>query len=244
MKHLDNVPTLDDATTYSIEFDEIDECPICHNGIGPLMIHAFIHNLEIDEFDYKHALFEIFYKCPKCKQTFLTSYCASDSTEFDVEYDSELYAYKLYSIAPTCPRQESFNDFINSTSPDFVKIYNQALTAESLALDQISGIAFRKALEFLIKDFLILQNPEKIEEIKNAALGNCINNFIDNAQLKQVATRAVWLGNDHAHYQQIYTDKDINDLKRLIRLTTHWISLVLETAEVEKIEKITSSQKK
>ena len=36
----------------------------------------------------------------------------------------------------------------------FLTIYNQSLSAEDNNLDQIAGIGYRKALEFLIKDYL------------------------------------------------------------------------------------------
>ncbi|MDM0796823.1 hypothetical protein QTI10_04645 [Clostridium perfringens] len=67
-------------------------------------------------------------------------------------------------------------------------------------------------------------------------LGQCVNKFIDNIQLNTAASRAVWLGNDQTHYVQKFTDKDINDLKRLIRLTVHWISMILETIDAENIQ--------
>lgn len=49
--------------------------------------------------------------------------------------------------------------------------------------------------------------------------------MIDNLQLKIVASRATWLGNDQTHYEQKYTDNDINDLKRLIKLSVNWIEI-------------------
>lgn len=61
--------------------------------------------------------------------------------------------------------------------------------------------------------------------------------MIDNPQLKTAASRATWLGNDQTHYEQKYQDKDISDLKRLIDLSVHWISMIYLTDEAEAIEK-------
>lgn len=81
-----------------------------------------------------------------------------------------------------------------------------------------------------------MQYPDEKDVIEKAPLGNCIKDYIDSPQLKIVALRATWLGNDQTHYIQKFNDKDINDLKLLIRLTVHWISIVIETVEAEKIE--------
>ena len=40
---------------------------------------------------------------------------------------------------------------------------------------------------------------------------------------KKQSARAAWLGNDEVHYVRKWQDKDIEDLKRLIRLTEAWV---------------------
>lgn len=83
-------------------------------------------------------------------------------------------------------------------------------------------MGYRKALEFLIKDYLTLLTPSDEDGIKKTALGNCINK-IDNTSIKQLARRATWLGNDETHYIRKWEDKDITDLKNLIDLTCSYI---------------------
>ena len=100
---------------------------------------------------------------------------------------------------------------------------SQSEAAEAYQLGQIAGAGYRKALEFLIKDYAIKKNPEKEDEIKKSFLGNCINNFVPDENVKECARRAVWLGNDETHYIRKWEEKDINDLKILIRLTQAWI---------------------
>lgn len=92
-------------------------------------------------------------------------------------------------------------------------------------------------MEFLIKDYLISRTSDvsMIKAIKSKMLGKCIDEYIDNPQLKIVASRAAWLGNDQTHYEQRFDDRDISDLKRMIRLSMHWISLIKETEEAETI---------
>lgn len=95
---------------------------------------------------------------------------------------------------------------------------------------QICGTGYRKSLEFLIKDYLISTLPEdQHEAIKNKFLNNCIRDNISNINIKTVASRAVWLGNDETHYTRKWEDKDINDLKSIIELTLHWIESEIRT---------------
>jgi hypothetical protein len=104
-----------------------------------------------------------------------------------------------------------------------VKILNQAVEAEAHGLDEVSGVALRKAFEFLIKDYCINRNPDKEKIIKKTFLGACIKEFVDDPKIKKCAEKAVWLGNDETHYERRWEDKDINDLKTLIQLSMNWI---------------------
>jgi hypothetical protein len=176
------------------------------------------------------------YLCKACNNPFIAKY---DKVLLTSGTGNKSFGGGILSIlAPQTFVAKDFDELIEGASPNFVKIYNQALNAEAYGLDEIAGIGYRKALEFLIKDFLIMQNADKRDSIVKSQLGACVNNFIDNSQLKTAASRAVWLGNDQTHYIQKFTDKDIDDLKKLIRLTVHWISMILETEEAATIEPI------
>jgi hypothetical protein len=85
----------------------------------------------------------------------------------------------------------------------------------------------RKALEFLVKDFASYAEPEKKHEILKKPLAKCIGDHIDENRVREVAERATWLGNDETHYVRKWEDKDINDLKVLIRLTVNGIENIL-----------------
>ena len=112
-----------------------------------------------------------------------------------------------------------------------MKILQQATVVDSQNLDEVSGIGYRKALEFLIKDYCIHKNPDKAAAIRASQLGSCITNFVSDANVKQCAKRAAWLGNDEAHYERVWTSHDIRDLKMLIQLTQNWISNELLTTK-------------
>ncbi|GAA6336162.1 hypothetical protein I080019B2_09090 [Bacteroides stercoris] len=141
---------------------------------------------------------------------------------------------KFIKILPTAlPLKRTFSNIISELSPNFCEIYNQAYIAEQTNLMQICGTGYRKSLEFLIKDYLISITPEdQHETIRNKFLNNCIRDNISNINIKTVASRAVWLGNDETHYTRKWEDKDINDLKSIIELTLHWIESEIRTQKL------------
>ena len=100
-----------------------------------------------------------------------------------------------------------------------------------MGLNQICGVGYRKALEFIIKDYLLMNisDESKRDSIRKKFLGNCIKEDVSSTNIKEVAKRAVWLGNDETHYTRIWIEKDVSDLKHLIDLTIRWIENEIET---------------
>lgn len=184
-----------------------DHCPICHSKIVPVqkfgIIRQILHEIKA----------EIVFLCPN-----------DDCKELFIAYYSSAQQHLIYTNSrPIEPEVASFEEFIRRTSPSFCNIYEQSSKAEQYKLLQICGVGYRKSLEFLIKDYLIILHPNKKEMIEKKLLGSCINDFVADPKLKQVARRAAWLGNDETHYQRRWEDKDLSDLKLLIKLTLHWI---------------------
>jgi hypothetical protein len=123
---------------------------------------------------------------------------------------------------------------ISEVSPSFYEIYDQALESESLGLTQLTGIGLRKALEFLIKDYCVRVHPSDAAKIRGTMLGPCITNFVDDAKIKGCAKRAAWLGNDETHYVRKWEDRDVQDLKMLLKLTMLWVEAAIVTEKYEK----------
>lgn len=189
-----------------------DYCTLCHSKVMPSFVAATLCK--------DHT--EVIFQCTnsQCLRTFIAQYQAPPKTG----------AYVLRkTVGPHNPTEEKFDKRVSELSPVFVQIYNQALASEALNLDQLTGIGLRKALEFLVKDFAISEKPSAADDIRKSPLGTCINNYIDQTNIKECAKRAVWLGNDATHYVRKWEDKDIEDLKVLIRLTVIWIENVLLT---------------
>jgi hypothetical protein len=72
------------------------------------------------------------------------------------------------------------------------------------------------------------------KEIKVAPLASCIKTYVKNDKIQTVASRAVWLANDETHYVRKWDDKELKDLKELIKLTVLWIEMEETTAELLK----------
>ena len=101
------------------------------------------------------------------------------STDVKKNYAGSLYTLlELKSSYPKEPVKQEFDDNIGNISPSFCEIYNQAYTAEQTDLNEIAGMGYRKALEFLIKDYCIYKNKSEEENIKNSLLGQVINNHM------------------------------------------------------------------
>ncbi len=189
-----------------------DECPICHQGIDVRIIKAYTPNYLADSA-------QVIFQCPRkdCLHFFIGYYTGSAKRkEFYLSY-----------IAPITPIKHDFGKHIPSISPKFVEIYNEASYAEKLQLSQICGVGYRKALEYLIKDYAISKNEDEecIKRIKSKPLSDVIHDFIDDPNIRITAQRATWLGNDETHYERLWEDKDLEDLKILIELTVKWIDM-------------------
>ena len=192
-----------------------DSCPKCHKGIEPALRFAWCEN--------NHTIAAIF-MCPKrdCQSLFV-SFFETDISVAPVGPVSTTYEYK--GSFPWIPQEHVFPAEIKTISIKFCTIYYESKEAEQRGLQNICGAGYRKALEFLIKDYLIGNRKADEESIKKASLGTCIKNYVDEVNIKACAERAAWLGNDETHFYRIWEDKELKDLKNLIDLTVAWIHL-------------------
>ncbi|WP_375320600.1 hypothetical protein [Aliivibrio logei] len=205
---------------------EPNSCPVCNHLVSPNRSGAF-KEINIDNSNWSRYL-EGLYECPsnKCGHLFLAHF------ERKSESKGSINAYFSYTHStPNHFKPLEFDERIIIISPSFVEIFNQSANAEHNDLNEVCGMGYRKALEFLIKDYCVHSQPEDAEKIRKMMLMQCINQYISDANIKECATRAVWLGNDETHYQRKWQDKDIGDLKLLIKLVVHWVVSSLMTQE-------------
>lgn len=217
------IHAFDNSWSQPLQVDRLpDECPICRMGVLPIF-RAGVSNGVIQGGSPPERA-ELAVNCTRkgCGALFVARY------ELESKSTTGL-RLALKECVPMTPKKTEFPEEIRSLSPGFVEILNQAEAAEAVGLDQMVGMGYRKALEFLVKDFAKSEHPAEKEAIEKKMLGPCIKEYIDDTNVKKVAERAAWLGNDETHYVRRWETKDVEDLKRLVGLTVRAIENVLVT---------------
>jgi len=205
-----------------IQFRLPEVCPVCNRGIAPIF--------RLGCHDSQKEIASATFQCPICAKFFFSVFSAHYNNGYKIDA-TECVVYTF----PDNTAPKEFSRHIHAISTQFIEIYNQSLSAESRNLSEICGIGYRKALEFLVKDYLIskiaVDDDAAIQAIRQKFLGRCIKEDITNENIKICAERATWLGNDETHYERRFENKDVTDLKRLVDLCVKWIEMELETQE-------------
>jgi hypothetical protein len=208
-----------------------DVCPLCHHALQPIYLLA---KLTREPIIFDSSYLEIVFKYPRiqCSRLFIAIYVPSSVA---AERRSGIRPFfEFLSAVPFTVKQPPFPEEIKELSPNFIEIFGQASAAEQYQLGQIAGVGYRKALEFLVKDYCIFKHPCEEEKIRSVFLGTCIETYVDDANIRDCAKLATWLGNDETHYVRRWEDKDIKDLEALINLTMAWIQTNLLTEKYRK----------
>lgn len=203
-----------------------NECPMCNSKISP--------DCKDKRFNKVTNCAGLFFECPSCGKFFVTHYSYNPDNPEAIRNGTYNYnKLNLEQSFPVIPKKIEFNESIENLSPTFCDIYNQSSSAETYNLNQIAGMGYRKALEFLIKDYCIYRHNNDEQKIKSMFLSQVIEKYVDSDKIKNLSKVSAWLGNDETHYVKKFDDKDINDLKKFINATVYFISydLVSDTAD-------------
>jgi len=190
---------------HSYSVDVPDQCPLCHRYGDTQVVAAYAAKGILGV--------QVVFRCafPECGRLFIGTYGAPNLTQ-------------LISLAPAEPDPRRFPDSLAKVSPTFVNVYKEAAIAQHSNLGQVAGPGFRKAFEFLVKDYVkSMSPPEQHPTIERSPLGTVIEDLIEDPRIKGLAKRATWLGNDEVHYLRKWEGKDLGDLLTLIDLTVYWI---------------------
>jgi len=211
--------------TYTIDCEFPNSCPHCGTILEPSIRHYHMDEFRTEPSDTDRAI--LLFQCPKCYEYFITAYRLESISKNSRELIGHLLKYTFTPLPiVNLPIQ------LESLSPKFLAIYKQANMSETYGLNEIAGLGYRKALEFLIKDYLIKIFPENELKIREEFLGPSINR-IDDPTIKHLAQAATWIGNNETHYERRNPDKDIEDMKRFINAVAHFISFKLIADEAE-----------
>lgn len=200
-----------------LHFRPVKKCPMCHstfNGETMSSVIALYEFVEYGETKRDWALYVLHY-CQVCGLGF----CGIYSQEPDRSLGR---VYKPVVAIPERSEPLEFDPEIARLSPAFVKIYEEAHAAEKHDLTLICGMGYRKALEFLVKDYLIEKHPQESDTIAKEPLSQSIRR-IDNLQIKTLAERSAWLGNDETHYTKKHDGYSYEDIKAFLEAMTAFI---------------------
>lgn len=187
---------------------------------------------------------QVYVKHNSLSNTFLlTAKCTIDDCKkfFALEYTTRIASTGYRHLDELIPysyngfQEPDISENIINLSPIFAETFLQASIAEGKTLNQVSGIGFRKAFEYLVKDFASHQNPDRIEDIRKNNVNNVIDMFYkEMPKLKELLHITRKIGNDETHYYREYNDIDVQDLKKLITNFSLYIDMILNIEEYGK----------
>lgn len=211
----DNIP-------FELVFD--DECPICKYGIdmGKNAWHKF-H--DISEERQKTCNVICVHYCTHCHKAFVT--------EHKMYISKDCYKELSHNVYPIVLSEKVFSEEIKSVSNDFTNIYNQALFAKVHGLNEIYGMALRKAFECLVKDFALFNNPNKEEEIAKKNLACCITDYIKSAKINALCTSCRLIGNNETHWRNDNTADDVTLMEKVLMAVVHFIEQEIVVLEAQ-----------
>ena len=194
-------------STFVFELPHI--CPNCSTGILPIIPNA-LENTSLIPYQEENNIYFIL-QCPSCQTIFFA-----------------VYEYSRFNTPPTLvatyphSKKVSLPDEVKNMFPDFFELYTQASIAEQSNLSRIIGMAYRKALEMLVKQYLIQEIPECEDAILNEPLGHSISR-ISSKKIQNLARAISWIGNDQTHMIQKHPDYNVPEMKRFILALCHLI---------------------
>jgi hypothetical protein len=203
------------------------KCPHCGKQVT-LKLLIVIPEKNIYTLDYKKETkyFSFIFQCGEsCCKIIVAIYKEIDGYSHKYTYSS--YYPKDEFLSP------EFSDTINKLSPNFIEIYKQSAIAEHYQCKDIAGAGYRKALEFIVKDYAIKYNNEtESAKIRTMPLSQVIETYLKSSKLKDIAKRATWLGNDEVHYEKKWKNENLETLKKAITISIRDIENEVETTDI------------
>ena len=191
-----------------LEFPNI--CPICNHMTQPSFLLAKLND---DDGNFVTGAFQC-----ACGGVFLGFYEFSDDH------------YRYVNTIPANAKKTIFSDDICSLSHDFMEIYQQSEQAEKLGLNRICGVGYRKAVEFLIKDYCIFVDEKSKDAILEEKFIDSIKR-LNNPQMKNLANKCRMLGNDETHTFIRY-EEGIKELKLFIASLVNFIQIQFDAEKI------------
>ena len=118
-------------------------------------------------------------------------------------------------------KEVELNPDVKKISPEFYEIYSQAKKAKEKNLHLIIGTSYRKAIEFLIKDYLINYLSGDENKTKKKDLHKCIKDLDFEKDLEDLTYVLKEYGNEETHYAsktKKEREEDVEEMERIIKI--------------------------
>lgn len=197
-----------DGKKTSCKVPDIEYCPHCS-----CQYQAEYFESTIIREESKIKCLEVAFQCRYCEHLFIARYKRQKDRK-----------HKLILLGPVTTSVHFHEDnVLQLISPNFIKIYNESLIAYRSGLNNICGAGFRKAIEYLVKDYLIYNKISSNEKIIKLTLSQAIDK-IDLPKIKNLFRLSTWIGNDFVHYHSKLDNYSIDELINFIETVIHEIN--------------------
>ncbi|WP_368652389.1 hypothetical protein AB4Y30_11560 [Ornithinibacillus sp. 4-3] len=183
----------------SLKYKIPKKCPHCNFPNMPTY-----QDFKLFKYTKDKMLQLISWKCTNCFRIYITGHTRSTS------YSDKESEFVL--IYPSIKNKE-FSNYINDLSPRFIDIYKEASYSENNGHLTSAGIAYRLALEILIKDYAIKELNKDPEEVANKKLYKAIEEYLPNTDFQKVADVIRLKGNDYTHFKEKFDQVDFETMK-------------------------------
>lgn len=192
-----------------------DECPLCHKGIDMSQSSTYCYHDYCNE-PHRHFYVICVHVCPSCHRSFITRHEIYDQCRNNL-YDANQTVYPFDFETP--------NEiaYIRNISPDFIEITREAIVAKENELNKIYGMALRKSVECLVKDYALYTHPNDEQKITECGLGRCINDYINDSGIQSIAHSCRLIGNNETHWKNKNTKDDIHLMEKFINALVNYI---------------------
>ncbi|MFZ8764768.1 DUF4145 domain-containing protein [Enterococcus diestrammenae] len=201
------------SITSNMEVTIPKNCPICGVANSPTMIGC-----DIVDYYNNEKLQTISWKCTNCFNKYVTGHTRKDINDKKLHY---LYIYPS-------PTPRDFSELIKNLSPRFVEIYKEGYYSESAGFLTSAGIAYRLALEILIKDYAIAELHKNEDEVTRKKLYAAIEDYLPNVDFQRVADVIRLKGNDYTHFKEKYDQVDFTMFKDYLNIFIDLIEVQLK----------------
>ena len=216
-----NKELISDISKICYTIDLPTKCPHCDTSLVPEIFESKFSRPRSKR-KYVREFLDMILYCPNCDNRFFSSYgIQANGTAFRI------------GVYPPSKPTVAIPDILLEKYPDFAEAYTQAAIAETYNLIPLCGMGYRRALEILIKQYLISIHPNEEETIINEPLSKSYNRLNDLE--KSLARGATWLGNDYVHMINKHPEYGLDDLKKYIHSLSHLITAYLTSEEADNV---------